>query len=368
MKIVCVGIIVCFVVLSCTRDWNNPYDSKGTAEPDAPAGLKAVALNDSTIELTWQDSQGEIGYRIERGIDGGPLQEIGSVSQNGTRFVDEGLRTDDHQYYYRVTAFAANGKEAYTNSLGGMIRIPAGSFQMGDAFNEGGSNEWPVHTVYVDAFYIDISEVTNAQYQAYDSSHNSGSYSGYSLNGDDQPVVRVSWWHAIKYCNWRSRQKGLEECYDEDTGTCDFSKNGYRLPTEAEWEYAARGGLERKRYPWGNEAPVCQDGASNGARFDDNDKCNDIGTAPVGSYSPNGYGLYNMAGNVWEWCSDWYDSGYYSTSPENNPTGAGTGSYRVLRGGAWANNPSNMRCAERRYLNPPYRNNAIGFRCVRSSP
>ena len=114
MRIIWIGSIACLILLSCSYEFDNPFDSKSTVEPTAPGGLKAMALNDSTIELTWEDSQGEIGYKIERGIDGDPLQAIGSISQNGTHFADEGLQID-RRYSYRVIAFAANGKEAYAN-------------------------------------------------------------------------------------------------------------------------------------------------------------------------------------------------------------------------------------------------------------
>ena len=247
----------------------------------------------------------------------------------------------------------------------GMVWIPGGTFQMGDAFKEGSSDERPVHTVTVDGFWMDEHEVTNAQYRQYDSGHSSGSYSGHGLNVDDQPVVYVSWRVAIEYCNWRSEREGLERCYNESTGACDFTKSGYRLPTEAEWEYAARGGLAGKRYPWGDQDPVCSAGTTNGARYDDDDRCNQIGTAPVGTYSANGYGLYDMAGNVWEWCSDSYGS--YSGGPASNPAGPATGSDRVLRGGSWSVYPSFLRCASRSVGYPPLSYYDFGFRCV-SSP
>ena len=205
----------------------------------------------------------------------------------------------------------------------GMALIPAGFFQMGDPFNEGGGDERPVHTVTVDGFWMDTYEVSNTMYKQYDASHSSYN------NTPEHPVEKVSWWDAIKYCNWRSRQEGLEACYNESTGACDFNKSGYRLPTEAEWEYAARGGLEGKKYPWGDS--ISHDDA-NYSGTGGRDQWS--GTSPVASFPPNGYGLYDMAGNVYEWCSDWYDSGYYSKSPENNPTGANTGTYRVLRGGS----------------------------------
>ena len=236
-----------------------------------------------------------------------------------------------------------------------MVLIPAGEFQMGDAFSEGGTDERPIHTVYVDAFYIDTYEVTNAQYRRFvqATGHRAPEGFGYvngewlsgfkpwldeSLNGDDQPVVCVSWADAKAYCEWA----------------------GKRLPTEAEWEKAARGGLVGKKFPWGDEDP-------------DDTQCNfvdrnaDDGTSPVGSFTPNGHGLHDMAGNVWEWCSDWYDPGYYSESPKENPTGPSSGSSRVLRGGSWNLNSYYMRVSFRFPGVPKYSNNFVGFRCAKDA-
>lgn len=250
-----------------------------------------------------------------------------------------------------VTVRQAGG----TVTPGEMVLAPAGTFQMGDAFSEGDSNELPVHTVTVDAFYMDVVEVTNAMYAAFDPGHSSFN------NTPDHPVEEVSWWDAIKYCNWRSRGEGLEEVYDESTGEADFSKKGYRLPTEAEWEYAARGGLEGKRYPWGDD--ISHEDA-NYSGTDGRDQWD--GTSPVGSFSPNGYGLADMAGNVYEWVNDWYDGNYYSSSPSSNPTGPETGASRVSRGGSWYLYPSYLRCAYRVGYGPTDAGYLFGFRCVRS--
>ncbi|HIB92343.1 TPA: hypothetical protein EYO57_35030, partial [Candidatus Poribacteria bacterium] len=180
-----------------------------------------------------------------------------------------------------------------------MVLIPAGSFEMGDHFNEGSDSERPVHTVELDRFYMDVNQVTVGQFRRFVQE------SGYQYDGnwdeintysptDEHPMVSVNWNDAVAYCNWA----------------------GKRLPTEAEWEYAARGGLVGQRYAWGEDKP---DGshcnfADKNADLDWADmKVNDgyQYSAPVGSYPANGYGLYDMAGNVWEWCSDWYDENYY---------------------------------------------------------
>ena len=268
-----------------------------------------------------------------------------------------------------------------------MVLVPGGEFQMGDSFNEGHSDELPVHTVTLDSFYMGKYEVTNGQYcdflkdaavkvvgsTAYASSDSgnsypycniypSTSYSAYSQiayiggvfsvvnkggrNMSNDPIMCVSWYGAVAYCNWRSQQEGKESCYNLSTWECDFTKNGYRLPTEAEWEYAARGGLSGKRFPWGDTITHSQ-----ANYISDSSYPYDISptrgyhpvwssdgippyTSPVGSFAANGYGLYNMADNATEWCNDWYSDSYYSSSPPNNPTGPTTSTgYRIHRGG-----------------------------------
>jgi iron(II)-dependent oxidoreductase len=206
---------------------------------------------------------------------------------------------------------------------------------------DGEDDESPVHTVYLDAYWIDKYEVTNAQYalcvQAGECDVPScGNYEDPQYA--DHPVVCVNWYDAQSYTEWV----------------------GGRLPTEAEWEKAARGGLEGQLYPWGNEVPICTLDAENGAKFRG---C--IGeTVEVGSFAPNGYGLFDMAGNVWEWVSDWYDENYYSISPSENPQGPSGSIQRVLRGGSFRDNQNLARCAYRARLNPGGRFYFNGFRVV----
>jgi len=232
-----------------------------------------------------------------------------------------------------------------------MALVPAGNFMMGS--EDGDSDERPVHEVYLDEFYIDVYEVTNARYAECvqvgkcDPPSSSESYLRDSYYGDpdyaDYPVIYVSWHDAQAYCEWR----------------------GARLPTEAEWEKAARGGLQGKSYPWGDENPVCENGVENGAKFDD-DRCNDTDTESVGGFSPNGYGLYDMAGNIWEWVGDWYDVHNYGSSSSDNPQGPLSGVYRVLRGGSWLSDPSGLRAAHRIRNVPNGRGYSLSFRCARS--
>lgn len=234
-----------------------------------------------------------------------------------------------------------------------MALVPASEFQMGTTGNPIGSDdEKPAHSVYLDAFYIDVYEVTNAQYSkcvvagqcqnpvALKSStryryYGSSQYANY-------PVIYVTWEMANTYCDWR----------------------GASLPSEAQWEKAARAGLQGMSYPWGNSLPVCQPEAQNGANFD---ACDTADTVAVGRFSPNAYGLFDMAGNVWEWVRDWYSGSYYRSQISfENPFGPASGDSRVARGGAWDIMSTSLRVASRTWSDPLVGNNDFGFRCSRS--
>jgi formylglycine-generating enzyme required for sulfatase activity/tRNA A-37 threonylcarbamoyl transferase component Bud32 len=227
----------------------------------------------------------------------------------------------------------------------GMALVPAGEFLMGDDIEF--SYDTPIHTVYLDAFYIDLYEVTNALYAECVQAGGCGPYTfgeaGYFDNPRyaHHPMVDVSWQEAQDYCAWR----------------------GGGLPTEAQWEKAARGGLEGAQYPWGDEPPVCTLGAVNGANWD----CPpDYWLLAAGQFGANGYGLHDMAGNVWEWVVDWYGS-YDTGSVRINPTGPSSGSNRILRGGGIGYSPDYLRAGVReRTIGPDDRNYNTGFRCVLS--
>ena len=287
--------------------------------------------------------------------------------------------------YYRVRGVAYTPPApAGTN---GMVLIPGGSFTMGDTLDGNiYGNAAPV-TANVSAFYMDTNLVSWSQWQAvygYATNH------GYGLNtgagkAANHPVQSVDWYDCVKWCNARSQQAGKVPVYYTDAGLTQVYTNlevtvyvnwgakGYRLPTEAEWEKAARGGLSGQRFPWGNlisQTNANYLGATGSYSYDlGPNGYNSIGsiggtspaTSPVGSFAANGYGLYDMAGNVWQWCWDWYGTPY---SGGTDPRGAASGSVRVYRGGSWGNNAFYCRAAHRSNFGPTYRDINVGFRSV----
>ena len=278
--------------------------------------------------------------------------------------------------------------------------ISSGSFTMGDTFSEGNANELPVHTVMVSAFYMDKYEVTWQQWRdVYLWATNNGyvfDNSG-SIKAPKHPVQTMNWYDCVKWCNARSRKEGLTPCYYTDayqTGLYQTSNlnisnecvkwtaNGYRLPTEAEWEKAARGGTAGHRFPWSDVDWIdftranyrrgtlhySYDHASREEYHPTFATGRVPHTSPVGYFAPNGYGLYDMAGNVWEWCWDWYDESYYSRSPGSDPRGPASNpdTVRVLRGGDWDDSADDCRVVTRHYSYAPYyAADDAGFRCVR---
>jgi formylglycine-generating enzyme len=226
------------------------------------------------------------------------------------------------------------------------VSIPSGIFLMGN--NDGEHDELPVHQVTINAFYISKYEVTQKEYAAVMGNNPSG------FKGDDLPVEMVSWYNAVEYCNRLSEKEGLQPAYQgENDITCNFSASGYRLPTEAEWEYSALG---KKQSVYSGD-----DIADKAAWFNINSNGR---TNTVGTKTANSFGLYDMSGNVAEWCWDIY--GAYNNESQNNPTGAVDGKTRVIRGGHWGNNDLNIRITSRSQSTPVTRNSSIGFRIVRS--
>jgi len=229
------------------------------------------------------------------------------------------------------------GGDAFTDVTTGMsfVFVKGGCYQMGDTFGDGDGDEKPVHEVCVDDFYIGKYEVTQGQWQRIMGSNPSH----FSSCGDNCPVENVSWRDVQEFIRKLNNQSGKR----------------YRLPTEAEWEYAARSGGKREK--WSGTS----DGSSLGdyAWYDANSGGQ---THPVGQKRPNGLGLHDMSGNVWEWCQDWYGRNYYSSSGRDNPGGPSSGSSRVNRGGGWDSNAADTRAAIRGRNYPGSRNIILGFR------
>lgn len=234
-----------------------------------------------------------------------------------------------------------------------MLLVPAGTFTMGSA--DGPADERPPHLVELDAFLLDRSEITQEQFGKLvlgNPSH---------FKGPTRPVEQISWAEAARFCNERSKREGLEPCYNDDA-VCNFQASGYRLPTEAEWEYACRAGSATDYY-FGPDSQKLGDHAwygDNAAKT----------THPVAAKRPNAWGLYDMIGNVAEWCNDVYDEKYYTAAPAKNPPGAADGERYVLRGGAWNSGAKLCRSSSRVGENPGFQDacfarDAIGFRCVR---
>jgi len=237
-----------------------------------------------------------------------------------------------------------------------MVAIPGGWFEMGDKGSSEG--DAPVHRVWVDSFYIDRYEVTQDVYRKLQISDPS------RFKGGSLPVEQKTWIDAVRFCNIRSYEEGLELCYDEDTLECNFEANGYRLPTEAEWEYACRA-RTTSAYSYGDDPNEL----SRYAWFIPNAGHK---TQKVGRRKPNPWGLYDMHGNVAEWCHDYYSEDYYQNSPEKNPPGPDIGKLRVIRGGAWNSTlnvcRSGYRSRSASVDDGCLISDAIGFRCVRRIP
>jgi formylglycine-generating enzyme required for sulfatase activity len=339
----------------------------------SPTSLSITLQSLSSVKLIWQDTNHfEHGFKISRKVGNGEWQEdIATVSANVFEWTDNSI-SSNQWYEYKLRAYYQNNNSSFSSSVqfnSNFVNIQGGSFHMGSTSGE--SNEQPVHSVNLTSFCIGRNEVTQNDWQ---SIMGTNPASGYGV-GSNYPVYYINWYEILVYCNKRSVQDGLTPCYSingqtnpDDWGsaptssnsswdavTCDWTKTGYRLPTETEWEFAARGGNQSHGYTYSgyNYLDEVAWYISNSSNL----------THQVGIKAPNELGIYDMSGNVWEWVWDWYGS--YESSSHNNPTGPGSGSHRLSRGGSWLSDNSNCRVTVRNFAYPAG-SNLLGFRLART--
>jgi len=353
-----------------------------------------IASFDHNGQISFNEVTDAIRYRIEwspavNGVWTNFAGDLG-VWMGNIPAADNGIVTVAVPMVYRVVAQLPPV---------GMVYVPAGSFMMGNATNvfsaeEGEANELPQHNVNLNAFYIDKYEVTRSLWVDVRIAANSWGYSFSNdsiPNASSLPMTEIPWYDAVKWCNARSQVEGLAPVYYTDAGFtniymtgeanpyADWSANGYRLPTEAEWEKAARGGINDLRFPWDDFTNKISHAKANYyALFNSYDLSEGEGvhpsysgqSSPVGSFDPNPYGIYDMAGNTWEWCWDWFDGDYYASASSLNPVGPVNGSDRVVRGGSFDISANNARCSARQFAIPSEINvnvySSFSFRCVRN--
>lgn len=319
----------------------------------------AVREDTQGRQVPWEASslEGDFYFRVP--AQSQPPQQVASAAP------ERPAASAEPQVSRGESRAATRSIKLWKEPVSGMdfVWIPGGCFLMGSPQNEPNreADEGPVHEVCVDGFWMGKTEVTNGQFRKFMPNHDSQDYQGHSLNGDSQPVVYVSWADANNFAQWLRAQNG--------------GQYKFRLPTEAEWEYACRAGTRTSRY-WGddpNQACQYENVADQTARsqwgWNDIHNCDDsyAATAPVGSFKPNGFGLYDMLGNVRNWCEDIYGIDVYTRYDHDNPrnTDTSSGSDRVIRGGYWHSAPASSRCAGRSGGMEGGMNDDLGFRLVR---
>ena len=347
------------------------------AQPAAPK-INDITLLSQVPRLTIQSAVGTTNViEYEDGSVASPWWALTNmvVTANPYVYVDLSAPSSP-QRFYRVLVPGIDYVPPATNAPAGMVLIPQGTFTIGDAFAEGDLGERPTHPVQVSAFYMDQYDVTKLLWEEVYRWAITNGYtfvqSGFALSSN-YPIQSVSWYDMAKWCNARSEKEGLVPAYYIDAaqttvyrvGLVDLHNDwvkwngGYRLPTEAEWEKAARGGLNGKRYPWGDT--ITQSLANYDGLWD-------FAITPVGLFPTNGYGLYDIVGNIWVWCWDWYEP-FASSDAQTDPRGPDAppkaASDRVMRGGSWYSDAYFLRCAYRGQNAPIDGNVNIGFRCAR---
>ena len=323
-----------------------------------------ASTTDTTPTFSWNAVPGAAGYEIRIADSETELDKETPRPVTGTTYTPTEALTYYQFHYWQVRAKDAEGQYgawSAAQSLGvvpqGSVHVAGGTFQMGSTDSDADADESPVHSVTVDSFYMAETEVTFDQYDAYCTAAGISKPDDSGWGRGSRPVTNVTWDDAVKYCNWLSEQEGLIPAYDINGTSVSWNQNakGYRLPTEAEWEYAARGGAQSKGYKYSGSNDVDEVGwysVNSGLKSN-----------PVKGKKANELGLYDMSGNVWEWCWDW--PGEYSANAQTNPAGPSNGGlFRVVRGGSWGHAASSLRSAERRDYGSNYGYSYIGFRPV----
>lgn len=354
----------------------------------APSDLQIVSMSTTQTQLQWKDNAStETGFEIEQSTNNGAFSLIKSVAANTISTVINGVFDSSSTYAFRVRAITSTKQSKYSNveyrslSLGALVRISGGTFEMGNTVTwiNGAT---PPHNVTLSEFYISPTEITWQLWNTVTLWGKNNGFSdlpagakGYSGGTSQHPVTLVNWYDAVKWCNARSQMEGLVPVYYTGTtfstenvyktgevtlavSNINTSANGYRLPTEAEWEYAAQGGSSRHNPSFMYSGSNVIDSV---AWYSANAGGN---THPVGLKGSNEAGLYDMSGNVLEWCWDW--NGIYSNTAQTNPTGPSTGTVRIIRSGATHHDNAHCHIANRNTAGPSVRDGDLGFRVCRS--
>jgi formylglycine-generating enzyme required for sulfatase activity len=352
-----------------------PQPSPAVTPPQIPRNVRAGTPGTDSVTLNWDSAGSGVSYKVYYNTQNNPSgANVLDDLATGTSMNITGMESGTNYYFW--VASVKDGQESGRSSVvtiltaavptsnvpSGMVRINGGTFMMGSPASEVGRDDDEVqHRVTVGSFYMARYEVTQKEYQALMGTNPS------IFKGDNLPVEQVTWYNAVNYCNARSRSEGLTPAYTVSgtNVTWNRSANGYRLPTEAEWEYACRAGTTT---PFSTGSNI----TTNQANYIGNNPYNGNAkgiyrekTTAVGSFAANSWGLYDMHGNVWEWCWDWH--GDYGRGSQTDPMGASSGSYRVHRGGSWSDDGQNLRSAYRRGSTPSNRHSTLGFRLLRPS-
>lgn len=375
LKVILVFSAIIFVLLSCSKKTTESLQTVSkpffTPEEGTYATPQTVTISSTTLGVTILYTSDGTDPISSSTVYSNPLTISTTTTIKAKAFRDGWKDSQVASATYTITVPA------------GFISVPSGTFIMGDTRGEGTPYELPTHNVTQNTFYIGKYEVTQSEWQSIMSSNPA---SGFGV-GDSYPVYNVSWYAILKYCNLRSLAEGLTPVYTingstdpDDWGAiptstnatwnaaiCNWSANGYRLPTEAEWEYAARGATNNPDYLYsGSEdnSAVAWYYYTAGSGLPGHSAHPDYGSHPVGTKAPNGLNINDMSGNVSEWCWDWYSS--YSSAPQTNPTGPASGSSRVLRGGYWDSSEITCRVSARSG-SLPYGIGNSGFRLCRTN-